>query len=93
MMAAAMAMPTHSCEIVLANGDGLHARPAALLVKKAQGFQAEIFICANGRKADCKSLLDILSCGYPSGTTITINASGPDGKEAIAVLGNLIKEL
>lgn len=89
-----MAMPsTYSCEVVLANGHGLHARPATLLVEKAQGFQSEVFISANGRRADCKSILDILSCGCPSGTKITISATGPDSKEAVASLSNFIKEL
>lgn len=84
---------TYSCEVVLANGHGLHARPASLLVEEAQRFQAEISINANGRRADCKSILDILSCGCPSGRKITLSASGPDSKEAIAALSTLIEEL
>ncbi len=76
----------------MANDHGLHARPATLLVEKAQGFQADVVISANGRSADCKSILDILSCGCPSGETITLQASGVDSKEAVAALVDLIKE-
>ena len=83
----------HSCEVLLANEHGLHARPATLLVEKAHEFQSEIFINANGRKADCKSILDILSCGCPSGTRITVSAHGPDRKEAVAALRDLIEKL
>ncbi len=77
----------------MANGHGLHARPASLLVEKAKGFSSEVFIVANDRRADCKSILDILCCGCPSGATITINASGPDSKEAVVALADFIKEL
>ncbi|MEN8258689.1 MAG: HPr family phosphocarrier protein [Thermodesulfobacteriota bacterium] len=83
----------YNCEVVLANSHGLHARPATLLVEKAQEFKSEIFIMANGRKADCKSILDILSCGCPSGTKIFLSATGPDRKEAVIALRNLIGEL
>ncbi len=82
---------TYSCEVVLANGHGLHARPATLLVEMAQGFQSEVSISANSRRADCKSILDILACGCPSGTKITLSAMGPDSKEAVTALVNLIK--
>ena len=84
---------TYSSEVVLENGHGLHARPATLLVEKAHGFQSDIFMRANGRKADCKSILDILSCGCPSGMTITLSATGPDCEEAVTVLANLIQDL
>lgn len=82
---------SYSCEVVLANGHGIHARPATLLVEKAQGFQSEVVFSANGRKADCKSILDILCCGCPSGATITLSATGADCREAVATLVDLIK--
>ena len=77
----------------MANEHGLHARPATLIVEKAHEFKSEIFINANGRKADCKSILDILSCGCPSGTKIIVSAHGPDRKEAVDALRDLIEKL
>lgn len=89
-----MPMPTtDSLDVILENNHGLHARPATRVVQKAKEFQSELSMSANGRRADCKSILDILSCGCPSGAKITVNATGPDSKEAVIALTNLIKEL
>jgi phosphotransferase system HPr (HPr) family protein len=88
-----MSPSVYSCEVVLTNGHGLHARPATLLAELAQGFQADIFLSANNRRADCKSILDILSCGCPSGVPITLSAEGVDSREAVHALMALIKAL
>lgn len=84
---------TYSCEVVLANIHGLHARPATLLVARAKEFQSEISIHDNDNRADCKSILEILSCGCRPGTMITLSAIGSDCKEAVIALANLINEL
>ncbi len=83
----------YSCEALLSNDHGLHARPATLLVEKAHEFKSEIFIDANGQRVDCKSILDILSCGCPPGSKIIVSAHGPDRKEAVTALKELIEKL
>lgn len=84
---------SYSSEVVVANDHGLHARPAVFLVEKAKTFQAEITMLVAGARADCKSILDILSCGCGAGMPVTITATGPDSKEAVAALVDLIRGL
>lgn len=70
-------------EVVVKNGSGLHARPATLLVKKASSFKSDISIEYNGKKANVKSLIGVLSLAVTKDATIKIIASGDD--EALAV--------
>ena len=70
-------------EVVVKNGSGLHARPATLLVKKASGFKSDVSIEYNGKKANVKSLIGVLSLAVTKDATIKVVASGDD--EALAV--------
>ncbi|NME81799.1 HPr family phosphocarrier protein [Clostridium sp. SM-530-WT-3G] len=70
-------------EVVVKNGSGLHARPATLLVKKASSFKSDISIEYNGKKANVKSLIGVLSLAVTKDATIKVIASGDD--EALAV--------
>jgi PTS hybrid protein len=63
---------------VLADPEGLHARPAAALVRLAGGFDATVTV--NG--ADARSLLAILALGLRQGAEVTVRAEGPDADRA-----------
>jgi phosphocarrier protein HPr len=71
----------------------LHARPAGLLVQAAAVFGADVFISANGRRANAKSILDVLGLGAEAGTEVVIAASGEDAVAAADRLALLIAEL
>jgi phosphocarrier protein HPr len=71
----------------------LHARPAGALVRAAASFGAEIFVSANGRRANAKSILDVLALGAEGGTELGIAASGDDAVEAAEELALLIPRL
>ena len=68
---------------------GLHARAAAKIVKISNQFQSRIFIIKNGREADAKSMLDILTLSCPRGTRLEICAEGEDADEALGALAFL----
>lgn len=70
-------------DIIVKSSTGLHARPATLLVKKASSFKSDVYIEFNGKKANVKSLIGVLSLAVTSGANITVSASGDD--EALAV--------
>jgi phosphocarrier protein len=53
------------------NKFGLHARPAALIARTAQRFKAQIWIIDRNKKADAKSILDILCLAVPYRAAIT----------------------
>lgn len=70
----------------IVNTSGLHARPAAELVKHASAFQADITV--NG--VDAKSLLRIMGLNVGAGSTVAIMATGPDAEAAVDELIALI---
>ena len=82
-----------SKEVVVNNGTGLHARPATLLVKKASSFKSDVSIEFNGKKANVKSLIGVLSLGVTKGANITVVASGDDEALAVEEIANLIASL
>ena len=65
------------------NQYGIHARPAALLVKAAGKYQCDIFIEKVGNKVSCKSIMGLMTIeGYP-GSTMQVSASGSDAQQAM----------
>ena len=80
-------------EVVVENSPGLHARPATLLVKKASGFKSDITIECNGKKANVKSLIGVLSLGVTKDAVIKIEANGDDETLAVEEIAKLIENL
>ena len=77
-------------EVTINNQVGLHARPATFFIQKANEFKSSIWIEKDDRKVNAKSLLGVLSLGIVKGTTITLIADGPDAKEAVESLTQLV---
>ena len=80
-------------EVVVKNGSGLHARPATLLVKKASGFKSDVSIEYNGKKANVKSLIGVLSLAVTKDATIKVVASGDDEALAVEEIVKLVENL
>lgn len=80
-------------EVVVKNGSGLHARPATLLVKKASSFKSDVSIEYNGKKANVKSLIGVLSLAVTKDATIKILASGDDEALAVEEIAKLVESL
>ena len=85
-----MTDPTLERDIVVKHADGLHARPAALFVRTAQRFKANIELECGGHEADAKSILSVLSLGVNQGMSFTIRADGPDATEALDAICSLV---
>lgn len=69
---------------------GLHARLAAQVVYLASRFSSSVSLAFNGRKADARNVLAVMLLAASVGSTISIEASGPDEAEAVAALSSLI---
>lgn len=82
-----------SAEVVIKNPTGLHARPAAKLVKLSKGFESSIHIKSGERSCDAKHLFKLLHCGFKIGETVIVEASGSDEKEALDRLVECINSL
>ncbi len=80
-------------EVTVNNPTGLHARPATLLVKRASTYKSDVSIEFNGKKANVKSLIGVLSLGVVKGSVINVITSGEDEEKAAEELAALIKEL
>jgi phosphocarrier protein HPr len=71
------------------NQYGIHARPAALLVKAAGKYQCDIFIEKDGNKVSCKSIMGLMTIeGYP-GSMMQVTASGSDAHMAMEEIEEL----
>jgi phosphocarrier protein HPr len=68
---------------------GLHARPASLLVNKANMFQAIIRISKGDKTVEAKSILSVMTLGAKKGEELQITAEGPDEKEAADTIKQL----
>ncbi|TCT17569.1 phosphocarrier protein [Melghiribacillus thermohalophilus] len=77
-------------KFMITNESGLHARPASVFVNNVKSYQSDVIIRKNGKEANGKSLMRILTLGISKGDTIEIEVSGPDEKEAMAAIQNLI---
>lgn len=77
-------------EAVVNNQVGLHARPATFFIQKANEFKSSIWVEKDERRVNAKSLLGVLSLGIVKGTAINLIADGPDEKEAVEALIELI---
>ena len=70
---------------------GIHARPAGLLVKEAAKFSSKITIKVNGKSADLKRLLAVMSLGIKQGAEIEVSAEGDDEDAAAAAIEEFLK--
>jgi phosphotransferase system HPr (HPr) family protein len=71
----------------------LHARPAGLLVKEVTRLGCAVAIVANGKRADAKSILQVLALGASAGTELVIEVSGNDAAEAAEHLAGFVAGL
>lgn len=71
---------------------GIHARPAGVLVKKAAGYGSQIIIDKDGKTADAKRMLNLMGLGIKSGETITVSIEGDDEVTAATELETFFKE-
>lgn len=77
--------------LTVENKTGIHARPASVFVQTASKFKSKIEIKANGKTANAKSILTIMSLGLSKGTEITICADGEDEQDAVSALSQLVE--
>ena len=75
-----------SVNLTVSSPYGLHVRPAALLVKVAQRFAADVEIAYNGNKANAKSIMSVMVLGAEHGAPVVVTAAGRDAAEALAAI-------
>jgi phosphocarrier protein len=77
-------------EAVIVNKLGLHARPSAKITQTATRFQSEVWMAKGTRRINAKSIMGVMMLAAAKGTTLVIEANGPDEEQAVAALVELI---
>ena len=81
-------MPERSVQI--RNANGLHARPAAEIVKLAAKFQSHVTISRDDVEVNGKSIMGVMMLAAECGATIMLKAEGADAEAALDALDKLI---
>ena len=74
----------------IVNKLGIHARPAAEIVKTAARFKSEITIIRDDMEVNGKSIMGVMMLAAECGSSILIRAAGPDEEAALDALAALI---
>ena len=77
--------------VTIRNRAGMHARPAALLVKTASGFVSQIFIEKDSERVNGKSIMGVITLGATYNTPLKIIAEGPDEAQAVDAIQKLFE--
>jgi len=76
-------------EVEVLNRAGIHARPAALIVKVANSFSSQLFMEKDKMKINGKSIMGIITLGAAYKSRIIISTDGPDENEAADAIEQL----
>ena len=81
-----------SFEYVLKDKEGIHARPAGIVVKTAKEFKCDITIENKGKTVNCKGIFAVMSLAAKCGEKITVTAKGSDEKEAAEAIKDVLEK-
>jgi phosphocarrier protein len=76
--------------VTIVNRNGLHARPAAEIVKTAARFKSDIVLIRDDLEVNGKSIMGVMMLAAEFGSTLTLRANGPDADQAVAALADLV---
>ncbi|MDD6483704.1 MAG: HPr family phosphocarrier protein [Clostridiales bacterium] len=78
-------------QYTITDQQGIHARPAGMLVKEAAKYQSSITIEKDGKTGDAKRIFAVMALGAKCGNTITVKVDGADEAEAAAAIESFLK--
>ena len=74
----------------IVNKNGLHARPAAEIVKLASRYQSDITLVRDDLEVNGKSIMGVMMLAAEFGSSLVLRAAGPDAEQAVSALSDLI---
>ena len=77
-------------EVTIVNSLGMHARPAAQIVRLAATFAASLELECDGQCVNGKSIMGVMMLAAEQGATVIIRSEGPDAEAAAAAVAVLI---
>jgi phosphocarrier protein len=78
--------------ITISNKLGLHARASAKLTAAASKFESGVWISRNGRRVNAKSIMGVMMLAAGLGSTIELEAEGPDEDAAMGTIEALFND-
>ena len=81
-------MAERSVQVV--NRQGVHARPAAEIVKAASKFKSDVTIVRDDLEVNGKSIMGVMMLAAEQGSTLVLRAKGPDEDQAVDAIAQLI---
>jgi len=72
--------------------EGIHIRPAGLIVKKMKMYRSDVTITHGEDTADLKKLFALMGLGVQKGETVVVKANGEDEDEAISIARAFFEE-
>ncbi len=79
-------------EVTIVNRLGMHARPAALFVRIASRYRAEIWVEKEGEQINGKSIMGLMMLAAGQGSKLTIRCEGADADKVMEELEELIQQ-
>lgn len=79
-------------DLIVDDPVGLHARPVSMLVNAVKGYDTDISLTHEGKKADGKSMISVLQLGAPHGAQIEVTFDGPEAGAALEALQALVAD-
>ncbi len=77
-------------QVEIVNKLGLHARPAAEIVKTAARFASDITLIRDDHEVNGKSIMGVMMLAAEFGSTLTLRADGPDEDQALDALAAVV---
>ncbi|RIK92675.1 MAG: HPr family phosphocarrier protein [Burkholderiales bacterium] len=77
-------------EVVVVNRLGLHARPSARLTATASRYRSEVWLSKGARRVNAKSIMGVMMLAAAKGSTLVVEAQGPDEADAVEALRALV---
>ena len=77
--------------MTIRNRAGMHARPAALLVKTASAYAAQVYIEKDGERVNGKSIMGVITLGATYNSQLKVIADGPDEVAALDAMERLFE--
>ena len=78
-------------DYTITDPQGIHERPAGLLVKEAKKFSSAMSMTKDGKKANLKTLFAIMGLAVKAGNTVTVTVEGDDEAEAATAMETFFK--
>src|SRR5437660_8557192 len=79
-------------DITIINRLGLHARPAAMFVRIASRYRAEVWVEKEGEQINGKSIMGLMMLAAGQGSKLTIRCEGADADKVMEELEELIQK-